>query len=111
MSRTRNQRRRRLFDTIFRLLYMLLLIVCVIMICQHCRDIRDIKEKIGSTNITIVAADTFLPEGFSAQSAAYQAALQRYEIEQGHVLPENFEQKEAAPESANSEADRCKGAS
>lgn len=109
MSRTRNQRRRdMIFDRIVCIVFLVLLILCLAGLCKQCQDIEALKEQINSTNITIVAADTYLPEGFSAQSAAYQAASQRYDIEQGHILPDK---NEAAPESANSEADRCKGAS
>ena len=110
MSKTRNQRRRdRIFEWFFRVLFFVLLILCLALLCKQCRDIEELQEKVGSTNLTIVAADTYLPEGFSAESAAYQAALQRYEIEQGHILPE--ENEKTAPEAATSEADRCKGAS
>ena len=106
MSQTRNQRRRdRILEKIFRGMLFLLLIWCLLALAKQCRDIEELQEKIGSSNITIVAADTFLPEGFSAQSAAYQAALQRYNAEHGYIIPE---QKETAPEAATSEAGRCK---
>ena len=103
------RRRTDWFDWIFRILFSALLLVCLAGLCKQCHDIEELQEKIGSTNLTIVAADTYLPEGFSAQSAAYQAASQRYEIEQGHILP--AENEKTAPEAATSEADRCKGAS
>ena len=97
------RRRTDWFDWIFRILFSALLLVCLAGLCKQCHDIEELQEKIGSTNLTIVAADTYLPEGFSAQSAGYQKALQRYDIEQGHVFPE--ENEKAAPESANSEAE------
>ncbi len=110
MSRTRNQRRRdRVFERVASIVFFALLILCLVMLCKQCRDIEELQQKIGSTNLTIVAADTYLPEGFSAQSAAYQTALQRYEIEQGHIIP--AENEKTAPEAATSEAGRCKGAS
>ena len=112
MSRTRNQRRRdNFFEWFFRVLFFALLILCLLGLAKQCRDIRELEEKIGSTSITIVGTQSFLPEGFDPQSEIYQAALQRYDIENGLVFPESFEQKEAAPEMAVSEADRCKGAS
>ena len=94
-----------LFEWFFRILFSGLLIACLVLLARQCQAIEELQTKVGSTNLTIVAADTYLPEGFSAQSAAYQAALQRYEIEQGHVLPDDFEQKETAPELADSGAD------
>ena len=110
MSKTRNQRRRdHRFERVMGGVFFALLILCLAGLMKQCRDIQELQEKVNSTNLTIVAADTFLPEGFSSQSAAYQAALQRYEIEQGHVLPE--ENEKTAPEAATSEAGRCKGAS
>lgn len=102
MKKTKKQRRcGDLFEWFFRIVFLLLLIVCLAGLCKQCRDIEELQERIGSTNLTIVAADTYLPQGFSAQSAAYQKALQRYDIEQGHILPET---KETAPEAATSEA-------
>ena len=102
MSRTRNQRRRdRIFEWVARVVFFGLLILCLALLAKQCRDIEELQEKVGSTNLTIVAADAYLPEGFSAQSAAYQTALQRYDIENGYIITE---QKETAPEAATSEA-------
>ena len=104
MRNSKKQRRRTdWFDWIFRILFSALLLVCLAGLCKQCHDIEELQEKVGSTSLTIVAADTYLPQGFTSQSTAYQAALQRYDIEQGHIL---LDKKEAAPESANSEADR-----
>ena len=90
-----------LFEWFFRVLFSVILIVCLIGLCKQCRDIEELQKQIGSTRVTVVAPEVFLPEGFDAQSAGYQAALQRYEIEQGHIFQDK---KEAAPESANSGA-------
>lgn len=109
MSRTRNQRRRdRMIERIFTIAMLIAFAVLVIMLARQVRDLSDMEARMRSTNVEAVRAEDFLPQGFSAQSAAYQAACQRYEIEQGHIIPE---QKETAPEAATSEADRCKGAS
>ena len=82
--------------------------VLVIMLAREIRDLSEMEARMRATNVEAVRAEDFLPFGFSAESAAYKSATKRYEIEQGHVIPG---QKETAPESANSEADRCKGAS
>lgn len=97
----RKRRSGDIFEWIFRILFSGLLIACLVLLARQCQAIEELQQKVGSTNLTIVAADTYLPEGFSAESAAYQAALQRYEIEQGHVLPDK---KETAPEAATPEA-------
>lgn len=104
MSKTRNQRRRdRMIERVFTIVMLIAFAVLVVMLARQVRELSDMEERMRSTNVEVVRAEDFLPEGFSAQNTAYQAACQRYEIEQGHIIPE---QKEAAPESANSEADR-----
>lgn len=103
MSKTNKYRRSGdLYEWIFRILFSALLIACLVLLARQCQAIEELQQKVGSTNLTIVAADTYLPEGFNVENAAYQAALQRYEIEQGHVFPE--ENEKTAPEAATSEA-------
>ena len=105
MSRTRNQRRRdNLFDRIITLAILVLVIVLTVMVFRSCRDINELQEKLNSTSATVVRASDFLPSNFD--QGAFEAASYRYEIEQGHIIPE---QKETAPEAATSEAVRCKG--
>ena len=112
MSRTRNQRRRDLwFDRLITAVIIALLIACLVGLCKQCKDIEALQTQINGTRVTIIDADAFLPKGFDAESAAYQAASHRYDIENGYIIPEISAEKETAPESANSEADRCKGAS
>ena len=103
MSRTRNQRRRDdlLFDRIVTLIVLVLLIALTVMMFRQCKDINALQEQINSTNVTVVRAESFLPDGFDPNSSEYRAALQRYDIEHGYVIPE---QKETAPEAATSEA-------
>ena len=107
MSRTRNQRKRdNLFDRIFTLIMLAFVIALTVAVFRSCRDINELQEKINGTTATVVRASDYLPSDFDR--AAFEAASYRYEIEQGHIIPE---QKETAPEAATSEADRCKGAS
>ena len=97
-----------MIERAFTIIMLIVFAVLVIMLAQQVREINELQDRINSRQITVTRAEDYLPEGFTVQDAAYQAACQRYEIEQGHVIPG---QKETAPESANSEADRCKGAS
>ena len=102
MKKPVNKRQRFItLDRVMTVVFAVILLVCLAGLAKQCRDIEALQEQINSTSITIVAADTYLPDGFHAENAAYQAALQRYEIEQGHVLPDK---KETAPEAATPEA-------
>lgn len=107
MSRTRNQRRRdNRFEKIFCAIMFIGLILLTIVLLRQCRDINELQEKLNANSATIMRADSYLPDYYDR--SAYEAAVQRYNIENGFVIPE---QKETAPEAATSEADRCKGAS
>ena len=103
MSRTRNQRRRRIID---RICYVIMLIVLIVLICMVVKQFREIEDMQAerrareSQQMTVMRADSFLPKGFDPECEAYQAALQRYDEENGLV----FGQKETAPERASSEA-------
>ena len=109
MSRTRNQRRRdRIIERALTVIMLIAFAVLVVVLARQIRDLSEMEARMRATNVEAVRAEDFLPQGFSAQSAAYQGACQRYEIEQGHIIPG---QKETDPEAATSEADRCKGAS
>ena len=109
MSKTRNQRRRaRIIERVLTIIMFIAFAVLVVMLARQIRDLSEMEARMRATHVEVVRAEDFLPSGFSAESAAYKSATKRYEIEQGHIIPG---QKGAAPESANSEADRCKGAS
>lgn len=102
MSRTRNQRRR---DRIIRrvlLLAMMIAIVCLLIaLFKQCAEIEQMqRERLArSDSYAVIRASDYLPKEFDRD--AYEDACRRYEIENGHVIPE---QKETAPELENSEA-------
>lgn len=110
MSRTRNQRRRdRNIDRICCWILAIMLLFLVGLVIQQFREIDAMQhERLARESVTVVRAEDFLPPGFDPSCPGYQAALQRYDVEHGLILPE---EKETAPEAATSEADRCKGAS
>ena len=100
MSRTRNQRRRDdFFDRILSIIMIILLLVLIVAIIRQCKDINALQEKFNASSVTVMRAEDYLPAQFDR--SAYEAASQRYDIEQGYVIPE---QKETAPEAATSEA-------
>ena len=100
MSRTRNQRRRDdRFEKIFSVIMFAVLILVIVAMLRQCHDINELERKISERSATVVRAESYLPDNFDRD--AYEAAVQRYEIEQGHIIPE---QKETAPEAATSEA-------
>ena len=100
MSRTRNQRRRdNKFEKIFCLFMLAFLLLLTVAIMRQCQDINELQERLNERGAIVVRAENYLPANFDR--SAYEAACRRYEVEQGHIIPE---QKEAAPESANSEA-------
>ena len=103
MSRTRNQRRRdRMLEKISRWGMVAVLAILLCMVARQCADIERMQQEINSRQqVTVVRAEDYLPAGFDPSSPGYQAALQRYDIENGLIIPE---QKEAAPELAGSEA-------
>ena len=104
MSRTRNQRRRDLNgEKILIAILTIFLILLLIALFKQWAEIEEMQEKRREREgiqVTVTNAADFLPEGFDPECAAYQAALQRYNEENGLV----FGQKEAAPELADSEA-------
>ncbi len=102
MSRTRNQRRReRIFEQIVTVTMLLLLLVLMAVSLCQCRDSNELQERRSSTVVTVMREEDFLPQGFDPSCPEYQAALRRYDIEHGYIIPE---QKEPAPEAATSEA-------
>lgn len=104
MSRTRNQRRRdKIAEKIFLAAIIGFLIYLLVLVYQQWTEIERLQEQRRvreSQQVTVVNAADFLPSGFDPDCPEYQAALQRYDEENGLV----FGQKEAAPEWANSEA-------
>lgn len=110
MSKTRNQRRRamwRMIERIFLVIFLAILIWAIITLSKDIHEIEAMQqERREREQVMIVRAENYLPDYFD--QGEYDAACQRYEIEQGHIIPE---QKETAPEAATSEAGRCKGAS
>ena len=103
MSRTRNQRRRALWRRIERIILAALIAILVWAIFALGKQVREIEEmqRARREQVSIVTARDFLPEGFDPSCPEYQAALQRYAIENGLLLPG---EKETAPERASSEA-------
>lgn len=104
MSTTRNQKRRDRWLSFERFLCVLLAVALVILIAvlfMQCSEIdRMQKDRVTSgQGATIVRAENYLPRYFDR--SAYDDACARYEIEQGHVIPE---QKETAPETVTSGA-------
>ena len=100
MSRTRNQRRRdNRFEKIVCFFLLAALILLTMATLRQCQDINDLQQQINERGAIVVCAENYLPAHFDR--SAYEAASRRYEIEQGHIIPE---QKEAAPEAGTSEA-------
>lgn len=100
-NRKKRRRRERLIEQIATGIMFVLLIILLVMLVVQIREINELQEKINGTQVNVVRAEDFLPEGFTIQDAAYQAACQRYDVEQGYVIPE---QNETAPKAATSEA-------
>ena len=102
MSKTRNQRRRdRNIDRIVCWVLALMLVFLIGLLIKQVGEIEALQAAQNAKGtVTVVRAEDFLPAGFDPNCPEYQAALQRYDEENGLV----FGQKEAAPEWANSEA-------
>lgn len=104
MSRTRNQRRRDLKGE--KILIAILIGALIFLLITLFKQFAEIEEMQAerrareSQQVTVMRAEDFVPKGFNPQCEAYQAALRRYDEENGLVLG----QKEAAPELAGSEA-------
>ena len=109
MSESNNQKRRHwlgwIVDKIFNIICWLVVIYALTQIANTIKLLWDVQSSMvtrGSTvSAQVYAPEDFLPEGFDPSCPEYQAALQRYNVENGLLLPE---EKEAAPELAGSEA-------
>lgn len=102
--KTRNQKRRDRWLSFERFLCVILTAVLLILVgtlCRQCEDIERMQQDRVNRDqgAMVVRAENFLPSYFDR--AAYQDACARYEIAQGHIIPE---QKETAPEAATSGA-------
>ena len=77
------------------------MIVLICMVVKQFREIEEMQAKHRETQqVTVMRAEDFLPKGFDPECEAYQAALRRYDEENGLI----WGQKETAPEWADSEA-------
>lgn len=85
MQRQRDQRRISwLIDKIITLIFMVTVIYAIIQIGQTVAMIADVQAKLAPRGSS-VTTHMFLPDDYSED--AYQAALQRYDIENGFILP------------------------
>lgn len=85
MQRQRNQRRISwLIDKIITLIFMVTVIYAIIQIGQTVAMIADVQAKLAPRGSS-VTTHSYLPGNYSEE--AYQAALQRYDIENGYIIP------------------------
>ena len=99
----------RIFEWFLIMLSLAMVIYACVVIAQIQGDIEQLQGTwLGKR--AVVSAESYLPENFNPDSEGYRAALERYEIEQGHVLP-GSEHKKITPEAGTSEVTDTKRAS
>lgn len=85
MQKRRNPLRiGRIIDKLVNIAFWLVVAYAIVQISSAVKDIREVQQMMlprGSS----VTTHSFLPGNYSEK--AYQAALQRYDIENGYILP------------------------
>ena len=74
----------RLIDRLVTIVFMIAMIYAIIQIGQTVSLLADVQAKLAPRGSS-VTTHMFLPDDYSED--AYQAALQRYDIENGFILP------------------------